>query len=202
MTDVRGAVPATASFEGLLEPILELAYGVAYRLTKSSPDAEDLVQEAALLAYKAFNQYQPGTNFKAWYLRILTNCFFAHYRKRKGAPQLVDLDDASPLHLYIQTTGAGLQGPPEDPASLVIGRMGEQQVADAVAALPDEFRVVCTLYFMQEASYQEIAEALGCPVGTVRSRLHRGRRMLQKTLWAVAEEHGILTEMVAGKAGG
>jgi RNA polymerase sigma-70 factor (ECF subfamily) len=202
MTDVRGVVPATASFEVLLEPILELAYGVAYRLTKSSADAEDLVQEAALLAYKAFNQYQPGTNFKAWYLRILTNCFFAHYRKRKRAPHLVDLDDASPLHLYIQTAGAGLQGPPEDPAALVIGRLGEEQVAEAVASLPEEFRVVCTLYFMQEASYQEIAQALGCPVGTVRSRLHRGRRMLQKTLWAVAEEHGIVAAMVAGKAGG
>ena len=193
------ASPTTESFEALLEPILELAYGVAYRLTRSSADAEDLVQEAALRAFKAFDQYQQGTNFKAWYLRILTNCFFATYRKKRRAPQLVELDDAAPLYLNFQTAGAGLQGPPDDPAALVIGRMGEEQVTEAIAALPEEFRVVCTLYFVQDAPYQEIAEILECPVGTVRSRLHRGRRMLQKALWAVAQEHGIVAKLAAEK---
>ena len=191
--------PTTESFEELLEPILELAYGVAYRLTRSSTDAEDLVQEAALKAYKAFDQYQPGTNFKAWYLRILTNSFFATYRKKRRGPELVELDDAAPLYLNFQTAGAGLQGPPEDPASLVIGRMGEEQVTEAIEALPEEFRVVCALYFVQDSPYQEIAEILDCPVGTVRSRLHRGRRMLQKALWAVAQEYGIVATLAAEK---
>ncbi len=191
------AASATESFEALLEPILQLAYGVAYRLTRSQADAEDLVQEAALKAFKAFDQYEPGTHFKAWYLRILTNTFFAEYRKQRRAPPQVELDDATPLYLYSQTKATRLQGPPEDPAALVLGRLGEEQVTAAIAALPEEYRVVCALYFVQDAPYQEIAQILECPVGTVRSRLHRGRRMLQKALWSIAQEHGIVAALGA-----
>ena len=184
------------SFETLLATVLETAYGMAYHLTRSSHDAEDLVQEAALSAYRSFHQFEFGTNFRAWYLRILTNAFFAKCRRKKREPQTINLDDVEPLYLNFQTRAAGLHERDEDPATLVIGKMSEEMVSEAIAALPDEFRAVCTLYFLQEFRYQEIGGILDCPVGTVRSRLHRGRRMLQKSLWHVAQEHGIVGELV------
>ena len=188
--------PTAQSFETLFAPVLGTAYGVAYHLTRSSHDAEDLVQEAALLAFRAFHQFQTGTNFKAWYLKILTNAYFAKYRRKKREPQTVNLEDVEPLYLNFQTRAAGLHERDEDPASLLVGKMSAEMVSRSIGELPEEFRVVCTLYFLQELQYQEIAEMLDCPVGTVRSRLHRGRRMLQKSLWHVAQEHGIVSELV------
>ena len=188
--------PTASSFETLLAPVLDTAYGVAYHLTRSSHDAEDLVQEAALLAFRSFHQFQTGTNFKAWYFKILTNAFFAKYRRKKREPQTVNLDDVEPLYLNFQTRAAGLHERDDDPASLLVGKMSAEMVSRAIGELAEEFRVVCTLYFLQELQYQEIAEMLDCPVGTVRSRLHRGRRMLQKSLWHVAQEHGIVGELV------
>jgi len=190
---------ATESFEALLASVLDRAYGVACHLARSRDDAEDLVQEASLQAFRAYHQYQQGTNFRAWYMRILTNCFYAAYRKRKRQPVTTNLEDAEPLFLNSRTRVMGLQTDPEDPAAAVIARMGEEQVADAIHALPEEFRIVCALYFIEDASYQEIAEMVDCPVGTVRSRLHRGRRMLQKALWQVAEEHGIIDALAERK---
>jgi len=193
------APAAIESFESLLQSVLDRAYGVACHLTRSRDEADDLIQETSLRAFRAFDQYQPGTNFRAWYMRILTNRFYESYRRRKRQPAMTSLDDAEPLYLYGRTRATGIQTEPEDPAASVIARMGEAQVAEAIHALPDEFRIVCTLYFIQDASYQEIADMVDCPVGTVRSRLHRGRRMLQKALWQVAEEHGILEALVKRK---
>ena len=189
--------PAQPSFEFLLAPVIDRAYGLAYHLTRSRDDAEDLVQEAALQAFRAFHQFQPGTNFRAWYLRILTNCFFAHYRKRKRQPQMVHLEDAEPLYLYSRTAELGLHDNNPDPAALVLGRLGEDHVHSAIQALPEEFRIVCSLYFLEELAYQEIADVLGRPVGTVRSRLHRGRKLLQRELWLVAQEHGVVASLAA-----
>lgn len=193
------APAAIESFESLLRSVLDSAFGVASHLTRSRDDADDLIQEASLLAFRAFKQYRPGTNFRAWYMRILTNCFYAGYRRRKRRPETTSLEDAEPLYLYGRSRAIGIQTEPEDPAAAVIARMGEEQVTEAIHALPEEFRIVCILYFIEDASYQEIAEMVDCPVGTVRSRLHRGRRMLQKALWHVAEEHGILGALVQRK---
>lgn len=189
----------TREFEKLLGEVLERAYGTAYHLTRSTHDAEDLVQEAALLAYRNFHQFQSGTNFKAWFMRILTNAFFASYRQKKRRLQTTSLDDAGPLHLLVASLNAGLLEHHKDPASLLVEKLGEERVSEAIAALPEEFRVVCTLYFMNDAPYQEIADMLGCPVGTVRSRLHRGRRMLQKSLWQLAQESGIVAQLAASE---
>lgn len=189
------------SFEALFVPIADLAYAVAYRLSRDRAEAEDLVQEAALQAYKSFHTFQLGTNFKAWYLRILTNCFFMRYRKQKHAPEMVDFDSAPSLCLMLESAAAGLFEVSNDPAGDLLGRMTAEQIAAALGTLPEEFRAVTTLYFLDEMPYKEIAATLGLPVGTVRSRLHRGRRMLQKVLWRIAQEEGIV-KLVAGEKKG
>ena len=188
------------AFEALLEPLLESAYGTALRFTRNRSDAEDLLQEAALQAFRGFHGFEPGSNFRAWFFRILANCFASRYRKWKRQATEIDLNDTPELYLYCQTAALGLHGRTEDPAGLVMSRIEAEHVEDAIAALPEEHRVVATLYFMQDFSYQEIAEVVGVPVGTVRSRLHRGRRMLQKALWSIAEERGIVGEL-AGAGG-
>jgi len=104
----------------------------------------------------------------------------------------VELEDAPELYLYGETAELGLHNRTDDPASLVIGKLTVEQVEEAIGALSDEYRVVATLYFLEYFSYQEIADVVGAPVGTVRSRLHRSRRLLQKALWAIAKERGIV----------
>jgi len=189
-----------ADFEALFAAVAGTAFGIAMRLTRNQADAEDLVQEAALLAFRAFASFEPGTNFRAWFFKILTNCYFSKRRREKSRPVTSDLDDTPDLYLYARSAEAGFptQGP--DPAAQLLDRLGTERVVAAIARLPEEYRVVSTLYFMEDLSYEEIAEVLGCPIGTVRSRLHRGRKMLQKALWLVAEESGIVTRHAIGGA--
>ena len=182
---------ASADFEALLAAVVDAAYGYAFRLSNNRSDAEDLVQEAALLAYRGFASFEPGSNFKAWFFKILTNCYRSKYRKDRRRPT-VDLDDTPDLYLYARAGEVGFPTEGPDPAATLLDRLGTEQVVAALEQLPDEYRIVSTLYFMQDFSYEEIARALGCPVGTVRSRLHRGRKILQKALWQVAEEAGIV----------
>jgi RNA polymerase sigma-70 factor (ECF subfamily) len=184
-------------FEQLLSPILQMAYGTAVRLTRNRTEAEDLVQDAALLAFKAFDSFQQGTNFKAWFFRILTNAFYSRHRKEKHEKANLSTEDVPALYLYTKTAEAGLHGRESDPASAIMDKLDTEQVSEALEALPTEYRVVATLYFIEDFSYQQIAEVLECPVGTVRSRLHRGRRMLQKALWEVAVERGIVRGAVS-----
>lgn len=186
-------------FESLLAPLLGAAYGTALHLTRNREEAEDLVQEAAVQAFRAFHSFQPGTNFKAWFFRILTRLFFNQYRKKRREPEFADLEDAPELYLYTQTRSAGLHERNTDPATLVLTRMDSEQIGRAIAALPEDYRVVSSLYFMEEFTYQEIAEMVECPLGTVRSRLHRGRKMLQKALWQIAEAQGILADLTSEK---
>jgi RNA polymerase sigma-70 factor (ECF subfamily) len=178
-------------FEALLVPALDAAWGTALRLTGNAGDAEDLLQDASLLAWRGFGSFEPGSNFRAWFFRILTNRFFSLWRKQKRAGTTVELEEAPELYLYTRAEELGLQQTP-DPAVALISRLDVEAVEAALAALPDEFREVCTLAFMQDLSYQEIADQMAIPVGTVRSRLHRGRRLLQQALWSVAEERGLL----------
>ena len=181
-------------FESSLEPILGTAYGVALRLTRNPADAEDLVQEAAVKSFCGFHTFQAGTNFKAWFLRILTNNFFKKYQKKKSEPEIIDLEDDAVLYLYNKTCEAGLHDADNNPAIMLLRKMDAEHIAAAMEDLPTEYQVVAALYFMDEFSYQEIADIIECPVGTVRSRLHRGRRILQKSLWRVALEQGIVAE--------
>jgi RNA polymerase sigma-70 factor (ECF subfamily) len=180
------------SFEELLRPLLGPAYGVALHLTRNRPDAEDLVQDAALLAFRGFGTFQAGSNFKAWFYRIIYNTFLSKYRQRRSERGMLGLEDASELYIQLRTHEAGLNLQGSDPVKTAIGRMESEQVAAALQAVPEEYRVVATMYFLEEFSYQEIAEVLGIPIGTVRSRLHRGRKMLQKRLWQLAVDQGLV----------
>ncbi|MDQ3813129.1 MAG: sigma-70 family RNA polymerase sigma factor [Armatimonadota bacterium] len=179
-------------FEACLRPILGPAYGTALHLARHHEDAEDLVQEAAVQAFCHFDRFQSGTNFKAWFFKILVNLFLNTYRKQQRAPETVPLEDASDLYLYTQTRQLGLHARSPDPATLVLAKLDAEQITAALASLPKEYRLVCALYFREEFSYEEIAAIANCPIGTVRSRLHRGRKLLQKALWQMAEEHGIV----------
>jgi len=181
-----------ASFESLFVPLTNSAFGVAIRFTGNRSDAEDLVQEATLLAFRAFDSFEPGTNFKAWFFRILTNCYYSKRRREKSRPVTTDLDDTPDLYLYARSAETGFPTAGPDPAAQLFDKLGTERVVAAIERLPEEYRVVSTLYFMEDFSYQEISRVLECPVGTVRSRLHRGRKMLQKALWHVAQEHGLI----------
>jgi RNA polymerase sigma-70 factor, ECF subfamily len=184
-------------FEVLLEPVLPAAFRAALHMARNRDDAEDIIQEAAVQAYRAFHTFQRGTNFKAWFLRITTNAFLQTYRRKRREPEIASVEDAPDLYLYARTAEAGLHAQSADPASLVLGKLDREQVAAAIDALPDDYRMASALYFVEELSYAEIAEILDCPVGTVRSRLHRGRKLLQKALWRIAEEQGIIETLRA-----
>lgn len=169
------------TFEQLLLPHLDQAYGVALKLSRQPAEAEALVQEAALRALRAFGSFRPGTNFKAWYLRILTNCFLEQCRRQKRAPVQSEPEENLELYLFTRT------GPPEE----FLSRFDLAQVQQAFDQLPEEYRVVAALFFQNDCAYVDIAEILELPLGTVRSRIHRARRLLQKSLWHVAQEHGL-----------
>ncbi len=197
LPEPRARSESAASFDTLLTPVIDAAYGYAFRLSRDRSDAEDLVQEAALLAFRGFGTFEPGSNFRAWFFKILTNCYRSKYRRERRRPT-VDLDDTPDLYLYARSGEVGFPTDGPDPAAALFDGLGTERVVDALAHLPDEYRIVSTLYFMQDFSYEEIARALECPVGTVRSRLHRARKMLQKTLWHVAEEAGIIPPSRSG----
>lgn len=198
---VPTSAPATATaadrataFEALLEPLLGRAYGFAWSLTRNDADAQDLVQEAALLAFRGFDAFRPGTNFKAWFYRILKNCYLMAYRKTTRRPSTVSLDDTGDFVVLPRPGGGGLRTPGSEAAEDILSRIGVDQVTAAIADLPSEHRVVCTLFFLEELSYPEIAEVLECPIGTVRSRLHRARRTLQQALWRAAIDSGVVRD--------
>lgn len=179
-------------FEELLRPVLEPAYRTALRLTGNGADAEDLLQDASLLALRGFASFRLGSNFKAWFFRILFNRFYSVYRRQRRAGASVDIDEAPESHVFDRAVAAGLLKDP-DPAAAVFGRMEVETVTEALNALPDDYRSVATLYFTQDFSYQDIAQVLEVPIGTVRSRLHRARGLLQQSLWDLAEESGIVS---------
>src|SRR5207245_7853863 len=169
--ETSGAQPALV-FEALLTPLLPTAYRAALYMTRHQADAEDVVQEAVLLALRGFGGFQVGTNFKAWFMRMLTNVFYGRGRRARVAGTTVSLDEVPPLHLYTKTAAAGWHGAAENPAATFFSKLETEQVAGALGALPEEYRAGATRYLVDDMSYQEIATMLDCPVGTLRSRLH------------------------------
>jgi len=183
---------SAASFEAVLNPVIPRAFAAALSLTGNATEAEDLVQEAALSAWKAFHSFTPGTNFRAWFLRILTNQFYMQYRQERRRRETVSIDAAPDLFLYGKTAELGWHEGGGNPAQTFADRIDGEHVVTAIQKLPADFRVVASLYFVEDLSYREIADFVGCPVGTVRSRLHRARKMLQVMLWEVARDNGLV----------
>jgi RNA polymerase sigma-70 factor (ECF subfamily) len=182
---------AGVDFEASLLPILGQAYGYALRLTRNQADAEDLVSDATLQALRGLHTFKPGSMFKPWFFRILTNAYRMRWRTRARRVFTVSYDDAPDLVLY-QASGAAGVPPTSDPAGELIGRMSRESIQNAIGRLPVDYQEVAALYFGDDLSYQEIAEVLAIPVGTVRSRLHRARKRLQQLLRDVAIDEGIL----------
>jgi RNA polymerase sigma-70 factor (ECF subfamily) len=182
----------SATFESELLSHLDTLYSVSCRMTKSSAEAEDLVQDTVLKAMRARSQFQPGTNIKAWLLRILTNTFINRYRRGGLERDLFEGPDADPL--TDGWMGTATMRAMRDPETQALKPIIEAEVTRALEELPEDFRLAVILSDIEELSYKEIADAMRCPIGTVMSRLHRGRRLLQKTLREHAIALGIIAE--------
>ncbi|MDQ3145593.1 MAG: sigma-70 family RNA polymerase sigma factor [Actinomycetota bacterium] len=168
-------------------------YSAALRMTRNPADAEDLVQETYLKAYRGFGSYQQGTNLKAWLYRILTNTFINRYRAAKRRPDETDLGEVEDFYLYRRLGGLESARASRSAEDELMDYFTETEVREAVEALPEQFRLAVLLADVEGFSYKEIAEILDIPMGTVMSRLHRGRKSLQKRLYDFAAERGLLT---------
>ena len=164
---------------------LDIIYNAALKLTKSRVEAEDLVQETFLRAYRFFDKFKAGTNCKAWLFKILKNIYINKYRKESRKPQMLDVSDVE---------GSGDLANALTPEDEIFGKLLDDDVVDAMDALPEEFRLAIVLSDLEGFSYKEIAEILDCPIGTVMSRLHRGRKLLQKVLYDYAVKNGYIKE--------
>ncbi len=179
----------TARFEEEALPLLDQLYGGALRMTRNPVDAEDLVQETYLKAYNAFGSYRPGTNLKAWLYRIMTNTYINTYRKKQRQPTQTLSDEITDYQLY--TTSSHDSTGLESAEVKALKRLPDQQIADAMNQLSEDYRMVVYYADVQGLAYKEIAEIMGSPIGTVMSRLHRGRKQLRGLLKEVAHEQGI-----------
>src|SRR3989454_3231605 len=178
-------------FERDVLPLLPSLYGAALRLTRNPADAEDLVQETYLRAYRGFAGFREGTNLKAWLYRILTNTFINTYRAKKRRPDQVDLDDVEDFYIFRRLGGLEAADAERTAETEALAAMPDDEVKQALESIPEQFRMAVILADIEGFSYKEIAEILDVPIGTVMSRIHRGRRQLQKRLWDYAEEHNL-----------
>jgi RNA polymerase sigma-70 factor (ECF subfamily) len=167
-------------------------YTAALRMTRNPSDAEDLVQETYLKAYRAFESFQEGTNLKAWLYRILTNTFINSYRAKKRRPDETDIEDLENLYLYRRLGGLEGASAGRSAEEVVLEQFTEAEVKEAIEALPEQFRLAVILGDVEGFSYKEIAEILDIPIGTVMSRLHRGRKALQKRLFEFGRQRGLV----------
>ncbi len=174
-------------FEAEALPHLDRLYSAALRYTRNPTDAEDLVQEAVTKAYRSFHQYEPGTNLRAWLYRVLHTTYLSMYRKRQRRPQESLQEEIDEFSLYDEASRVG--GSAE---RIVLASLSSDEVKQALADLPESFRVAVYLADVEGFAYKEIAEIMDTPVGTVMSRLHRGRRALQKALATYARSRGLL----------
>jgi RNA polymerase sigma-70 factor (ECF subfamily) len=181
------------AFQNEAVPHLDALYGTALRMTKDEQDAEDLVQEAMLKAYRYFDKYENGTNCKAWLFKIMTNTFINRYRKSKKRKEYLIDDDYRPLQERAEAPERNpfIDDFDQDEENLYFKMFGDE-VKSALETMPVDFRMVVLLADLQDFAYKEIAEIMDCPIGTVMSRLYRGRRMLQAKLEEYALKEGYI----------
>lgn len=179
-------------FEEEVLPLSSALYGAALRMSRNPSDAEDLVQETYIRAFRSWRQFEPGTNLKAWLFRILTNLFISSYRKRRREPVTVPVEDPEQFDLYQTLTSRDSSAASAE--SIVLSQLVDEDIKQALSALPEAFRMPVLLADVEGFSYKQIAEMLGIPIGTVMSRLHRGRKVLQKALWNLAAERGLVSK--------
>jgi RNA polymerase sigma-70 factor (ECF subfamily) len=180
-----------ALFETQALPHTDALYRTALRMTRNKSDAEDLVQETMLKAYRFFDRFEQGTNIRAWLFKIMTNLYINRYRKQSRTPDEVSIDEMEDFALFHQMTDDGSYDPIQ-PDQSVFGEMFEDEVNREIENLPEEFRSVVVLALIEGFSYQEIAEITGVQLGTVKSRLFRGRKILQNRLAEHARKAGLL----------
>jgi RNA polymerase sigma-70 factor (ECF subfamily) len=213
MTDDAGGLPTavdsgvprespeevSARFERDALQYLDQLYGAGMRMTRNPADAEDLVQETYLKAFAAFSSFTEGTNLKAWLFRILTNTYINAYRKKQRQPYQSGSDDLTDwqLHEAESHTSRGLRSAEAE----ALDRLADVDVVEALAAMPEDFRMAVYLADVEGFSYKEIAEIMDTPVGTVMSRLHRGRKLLRGLLEDYAIERGLIPASVSADGG-
>jgi RNA polymerase sigma-70 factor (ECF subfamily) len=183
------AADTRARFEEEALKHLDALYRTALRMTHNPSDAEDLVQDALVRAYRFYDRFEPGTNFRAWLFKILTNTYINSYRRKQGRPQESSLDDTEDFFLYNQLSDDGGERI-NDVEGTVLDQLGADSIQRAIDQLPPQFRTTVQLADVEGLSYNEVADALGIAKGTVMSRLFRGRRLLQRALWDQAQAAG------------
>ena len=179
-------------FEQAAMPYVDSLYNTAYRMTRNSEDAEDLVQETYLKAYKYYDKFEEGTNFKAWLFKIMKNTFINNYRKKQRIPPQSDFADVEGgLESRVRDDATSRIKSPEEE---FLANIVDEQVQAAMDGLPADYRIAVILADLEGFSYKEIAEILDVPVGTVMSRLYRGRKLMEEALLEYAQEHGYIRD--------
>jgi RNA polymerase sigma-70 factor (ECF subfamily) len=185
MSRVRNIEDKKKEFEEIAFQYMDSLYGAALKMTRDSTDAQDLVQDAYLRAYRFFNRFEKGTNFKAWLFKILKNVYINKYRKALKEPLMVDVADVEISGDLKETI---------TPESEIFDELLDDDISKAIEELPEEFRLAITLSDVYGFSYKEVAEILDRPIGTVMSRLHRGRKLLRKSLYEYAKKRGYVKD--------
>jgi RNA polymerase sigma-70 factor (ECF subfamily) len=181
-----------ATFADQAMEFMPALYTAALRMTRNAAEAEDLVQETYLKAYRAFGSFEQGTNLKAWLYKILTNTFINAYRSRRRRPEQTEIEDVEDLYLYRRLGGLEGASAGRSAEEEVLDRFTDADVKEALESLPESSRMAVLLADVEGFSYREIADILDIPIGTVMSRLHRGRRALQKALLEFGMERGLV----------
>ena len=176
---------------------MDALYAAAMRMTRNPADAEDLLQETFLRAYRGFPNFTQGTNLRAWLYRILTNTYINTYRAKQRRPEQTELDEVEDMFLYRRLGGLEAAALGRSAEDELMDMFTETEVKEAIDALPDNFRVPVLLADVEGFSYKEIAEMMDTPIGTVMSRLHRGRKALEKSLHGFAVARGLAEPVAA-----